>query len=109
MPKKMIALTTPAVAGSMKALSASSKRTYRPCRRRDGRRAASRDRATRTFSTSPGGACFGPTDASNRCVCRKRAYSPAHPPQLSRCWASARICWPVSAPSRYAENIERAR
>src|SRR5271165_5722689 len=103
-PKVSTALTSPAVAGTMKALSAFPSRTSTPSNR--GRRvcAASREIATRNFNARSVGAFFGPRLESNCCVRCIAAYSRAQLPHWPTWRVSARISDPLTRPSRYGEN-----
>ena len=104
-PKITTALTSPAVAGTMKAFSAFSNLTSTPWNR--GRRdwAISCEIATRIFRARSAGAFFGPSPASNCCVRLRPVYSCSQRTHVSMWRPSARIWAPLTCPSRYGENI----
>src|SRR6266478_9228194 len=105
MPKKSMALTSPAVAGSMKLLimicHCSANDSYQ------GTRLDSCDRATFKRNARSGGAGLRPRAAMMLCVPARAELSAAHAAHDSVWRETACISAPVSALSRYEESMAR--
>ncbi len=99
-PKIITDVSTPAVAGTMKALNTFSTRTRNPSKRPRRLSAASRDNATRRRNASSAGTCLRPRLATARCVCRSLTYCRLQSSHPDRCSPRFRIWTPVSTPSR---------
>src|ERR1019366_51302 len=98
------ALTSPAVAGTMNALSEFSSLTSTPSYRGRRAMAASREIATRNFNARSAGSLRQRGLESTWCVPRQPLYSRANPAHCSTWRVSARISVPLTWPSRYGEN-----